>query len=60
MTQETEHEQILTETEVSMLTTTLGDLICAISDAAKEAMVGEEDLAKITQIILTHILNRKA
>lgn len=44
--------------ETTTLTTTLGELICAISDAAEESAVDQRDLATITQIILRDMLRR--
>ena len=39
--------------------TTLGDLISAISEAAREATVEEENLSEVTQMILQDLLNRR-
>lgn len=36
--------------------TTIGDLILAICDAAKEACIAERDVAQVTQLILMDIL----
>ena len=36
--------------------TTLGELICAISEAAHEAMIEEDELALITQMVLRNLL----
>ena len=38
--------------------TTLGDLICAIADAAEEASIEESDVARCTQVVLNHLLER--
>ena len=39
--------------------TTIGDLICAIADAAEETSVKEEELSEYTHLILSSMLNRK-
>jgi len=46
------------EMNESTFTTTLGELICAISEAAKEARVADEDLSTITHLILRNVLDR--
>ncbi len=38
--------------------TTLGDLICAIADAAEEAHIDERDLPRLTQLVLLNVLSR--
>lgn len=38
--------------------TTIGDLICAISEAAKEAYIDNSELARLTQYILAQMLKR--
>jgi hypothetical protein len=38
--------------------TTLGDLICAIADAASEAKVSERDLSRLTHLVLLNVLSR--
>lgn len=45
-----------TETEeLGPIETTLGDLICAIADAALEARIDETDLSSVTQLILNDL-----
>lgn len=39
--------------------TTLGELICAIADAAKETAVDERELNKYTHLVLSSILNQQ-
>ena len=38
--------------------TTLGDLICAIQDAAQEACINDNELAQLTQTILSDIISK--
>lgn len=46
----------LQETEEQRkIETTLGDLICAIADAALEARIDETDLSSVTQLILNDL-----
>ena len=42
----------------AMIHTTLGDLICAIADAAKEACVDDAELARLTKHILDGMLKQ--
>ena len=44
--------------EPHTIQTTMGDLICAIADAAKEAMVDDRELALLTKQILDSVLRR--
>ena len=37
--------------------TTIGDLICAISDAAEEAQIVESEIAELTQQVLANLLS---
>ena len=46
--------------QTTELKTTLGDLICAIAEAAEESAVDEQDLAQITHMILGDILSLSA
>jgi hypothetical protein len=39
--------------------TTIGDLICAIREAAQESSIQDAELAKLTHLILMDILSRK-
>ena len=41
------------------IATTLGELISAISEAASEAKVDGKELARVTQLILQDLLERK-
>ena len=54
VTTSTEREQTM---KMQRVQTTLGDLIFAISEAARETAVQEEDLAELTKYILDHMLN---
>ena len=38
--------------------TTIGDLICAIQDAAQEACIDANELSQLTQTILSDIISR--
>jgi len=40
--------------------TTIGDLICAIRDAAQEACIEETELSEVTQTILCDLISRQA
>lgn len=40
------------------ITTTIGELICAIADAAREASIEENEVGHITQMILADVLRR--
>lgn len=42
-----------------VIETTLGDLICAIADAAREARIEEQELSKVTQLVLTTMLKQR-
>ena len=42
----------------TMIETTIGELICAIADAAKEARIDEQDLFLLTHLVLNRILER--
>lgn len=44
--------------ETVIVSTTLGDLICAISDAAEEAAFEAHELAQVTQLVLGDLLKR--
>ena len=41
-----------------VIQTTIGDLICAISDAALEVSTQADDLGKLTQMVLAKMLQR--
>jgi hypothetical protein len=43
--------------QMATLQTTLGDLICAISDAASETAVEDKDIAAVTQVVLNDMLS---
>ena len=58
MTERHDLSQIKERMETTTIKTTLGELICAIADAAREASVDERDLTHITQLILTSILRK--
>ena len=42
----------------SPINTTIGDLVCAIADAAYEARVNDRDLAELTHYILQKMIAR--
>ena len=46
------------ETVMQNIQTTIGDLICAIKEAAEEARVNQEDLDQLTHFILMDLLRR--
>jgi len=46
------------ERENLRIETTLGELICAVCDAAAEASLREEDIAKLSQHVLEQMLRR--
>ena len=46
------------ETQVVMIETTIGELICAISDAARESTESEAELQQLTEAVLSDILLR--
>ena len=51
--------EIVKQDSEKVITTTVGDLICAICDAAKESEISESDVAKVTQVILEAINKQK-
>jgi hypothetical protein len=52
-------ETISDDSDQKVLNTTLGDLIHAISEAAEEAQIEQEDLAPITLRVLEQLLGRQ-
>ena len=46
------------ETSIFTIDTTVGELICAIADAAKESMVDDADIAMLTKQILESMVRR--
>ena len=46
--------------KLQMIETTIGDLICAIQDAAQEASINDTERTKITHLILMDILKRNS
>ena len=52
-------EQTREEVPHIEIETTIGDLICAIADAAREASIDEQDVNKLTHFILMNILRRE-
>jgi len=51
-------ENEITIEEPNVINTTIGELICAIADAAKEACVDERELNNLTHQILLSVLKR--
>jgi hypothetical protein len=47
------------QTQGQTIETTVGDLICAIRDAAEECIIGEEELGVLTQAVLFDMLDRR-
>jgi hypothetical protein len=45
-------------TSKESINTTVGDLICAINDAAAESVADTAEAARLTQMILLELLNR--
>ena len=52
-------EQVETEVKTVTIQTTIGDLICAIADAAKEASIQDEDLMNLTEQVLHEMLKKR-
>jgi hypothetical protein len=52
-------EQEMEATGSRVIETTLGELISAISDAARESTISETDLSEVTHIILHDLLRRR-
>ena len=48
----------MTEDQTVEIETTMGDLICAIADAATDAHIDDEELAFLTQMVLVDLLRR--
>ena len=46
--------------KLQTIETTIGDLICAIQDAAREASIDDNELSTLTHAILMDILQRRA
>lgn len=42
--------------DVKKIETTIGDLVCAIADAAREAQIRDEELTQLTHEILMRML----
>ena len=45
--------------EEKAITTTIGDLICAIADAAREAHIEDAELSRLTHHILMKVLRER-
>lgn len=45
--------------ERTVITTTIGDLICAIADAAREASIDESEQQKLTEQVLSKMLKER-
>ncbi len=58
MISEDQFEQEETIMNTNSVNTTLGELIYAISEAAQEALVEEQDLAEFTQHVIVDMLCR--
>jgi hypothetical protein len=48
-----------TEMAERVINTTIGDLICAIRDAAQESMIDERHAAELTKLVLDELLSRR-
>lgn len=48
-----------TETEIITIDTTIGDLICAITDATMESSVSEQHAKSVTHAILHDLLQKR-
>lgn len=46
------------QSEPVRIETTVGELVCAIADAAREAEIEEDELHKLTHVILMGMLKR--
>ncbi len=44
----------------TVVKTTLGDLICAISEAIEESECAQQQIGKLTQIVLARLLDRSS
>ena len=44
------------ETDIKVIDTTLGDLVCAISEAAQEADIREADISEFTKEMVVRLL----
>ncbi|MCC6954913.1 MAG: hypothetical protein IT290_12420 [Deltaproteobacteria bacterium] len=51
-----EKQQVVEE---KTITTTIGDLICAIADAAREAHIEDSELSRLTHHILLKMLRER-
>ncbi|MBL7661344.1 hypothetical protein JNK13_01190 [bacterium] len=49
-------EQHTAPTVILNVDTTIGDLICAIADAARESRIGDDDIASITHYIVSKMV----
>ncbi len=49
------------ETEMSygVIETTIGDLICAIREAAQESLIEEQDMNELTHRVLMELLRKR-
>ena len=52
-------DNMTVEPAMQRIETTIGELISAIAEAAKEATVSDEDLFWVTQIVLNNLLERR-
>ena len=46
------------EQQSERIVTTIGDLVCAISDAARETMKSGEELHALTHVVLMNLLKK--
>ena len=53
-------DKLDTNMQMQTIETTIGDLICAIRDAAQESMIEERDISTLTHVILMDILERRS
>ncbi len=53
-------EEVISKAGMCRVNTTLGELICAISEAAEEAAIDEKNLAAVTSMILNGLLDPRS
>ena len=52
--------QVKDDNMTTTIETTIGDLICAIQDAAQEACIADAEVSAVTQVILMDLLQRSS
>jgi len=51
--------QVKDDNMTTTIETTIGDLICAIQDAAQEDCIADAEVSTVTQLILMDLLQRR-